>query len=285
MSEHQLRQTGIDILGALPWSSHICLFYETAQDLIDILARYFTVALKDGEACIWAASPPVGRRRAIRELRRALPDFDGYASQGQIEIVPGHEWYLRDTGFDARRVIRNWHAKLDAALSKGFTGLRVSGNAFWFEQEHARMFRTYERMLDRAVEGRPMLLLCSYRLRSAKAVDVLDAARAHHFTIARRAGEWEFLETPAFALSKKKVVKQEAPFDILGRPNAMLRRLTPRERVVLRQIVNGTSTKETARRLEVSPRTVEFHRANILRKLRVRNVAGLVGKVLGASGE
>ncbi len=57
--------------------------------------------------------------------------------------------------------------------------------------------------------------------------------------------------------------------------------LTPRERVALSQIVRGASSKEAARMLGISPRTVEFHRANVMRKLGARNTADLVRKVLG----
>jgi DNA-binding NarL/FixJ family response regulator len=64
-----------------------------------------------------------------------------------------------------------------------------------------------------------------------------------------------------------------------------LLKLTPRERVALAQIIKGASTKEAARNLNISPRTVEFHRANILRKLGVRNVAELIRKVIGGAGD
>jgi two-component system response regulator FixJ len=57
---------------------------------------------------------------------------------------------------------------------------------------------------------------------------------------------------------------------------AELERLTPREREVLEQIVNGASSKEAGRTLSISPRTVEVHRANIMAKLGARNVADLV---------
>jgi DNA-binding CsgD family transcriptional regulator len=58
--------------------------------------------------------------------------------------------------------------------------------------------------------------------------------------------------------------------------------ITPRERAVLAQIAAGASSKESARRLGISPRTVEFHRANILRKLGAKNTADLMRVVLAA---
>jgi PAS domain S-box-containing protein len=58
--------------------------------------------------------------------------------------------------------------------------------------------------------------------------------------------------------------------------------LSPRERATLVQIVNGASNKEAARALGISPRTIEFHRANLMRKLGAANVAELVAIVLGA---
>jgi DNA-binding CsgD family transcriptional regulator len=57
--------------------------------------------------------------------------------------------------------------------------------------------------------------------------------------------------------------------------------LTPREREVLALIVTGASNKEAGRRLDISPRTVESHRARIMEKLGARNAADLVGIVLG----
>ena len=57
--------------------------------------------------------------------------------------------------------------------------------------------------------------------------------------------------------------------------------LTPREKDVLAQITGGASNKEAGRRLAISPRTVEVHRARIMEKLGARNAAELVGVVLG----
>jgi DNA-binding CsgD family transcriptional regulator len=50
--------------------------------------------------------------------------------------------------------------------------------------------------------------------------------------------------------------------------------------VTLAQIVRGASSKEAGRLLGISPRTVEFHRANIMEKLGAKNTVDLVRRVL-----
>ncbi|ABD89613.1 LuxR C-terminal-related transcriptional regulator [Rhodopseudomonas palustris] len=57
-------------------------------------------------------------------------------------------------------------------------------------------------------------------------------------------------------------------------------RLTPREREVLKLISGGSTNKEGALQLSISPRTYESHRAQIMRKLGARNAADLLRKVL-----
>jgi DNA-binding CsgD family transcriptional regulator len=52
--------------------------------------------------------------------------------------------------------------------------------------------------------------------------------------------------------------------------------LTPRERAVLNQIRRGASSREVGETLGVSARTIEFHRANIMRKLGVQKIVDLM---------
>jgi len=58
------------------------------------------------------------------------------------------------------------------------------------------------------------------------------------------------------------------------------KRLTRREREVLRLISEGFSNKQGALRMQISPRTFESHRAEAMRKLGARNTADLVRAAL-----
>ena len=59
--------------------------------------------------------------------------------------------------------------------------------------------------------------------------------------------------------------------------------LTRREREVLEQFASGASNKEAGRTLGISPRTIEDHRANIMKKLGARNAADLIRIVMTAA--
>ena len=56
--------------------------------------------------------------------------------------------------------------------------------------------------------------------------------------------------------------------------------LTAREYEVALNLCKGLTSKEIALELQVSPRTIDIHRANLLRKYKVRNVAELLTKIL-----
>ncbi len=83
LDANQLRNTGLAPVGNRSWGTHICLFYETPQDLYDVHVDYFGPGLADGEYCIWALSDPINREHAIEALRKSVPNFDKYLQNGQ----------------------------------------------------------------------------------------------------------------------------------------------------------------------------------------------------------
>ncbi len=71
---------------------------------------------------------------------------------------------------------------------------------------------------------------------------------------------------------------QSAPKDAT---NPGLRTLTPRENEILDRLVEGLTNKQIARALDISPRTVEAHRASIMDKTRAKNFSQLIRMKIG----
>src|ERR1039458_3805431 len=72
----KLRSSGIVSVGDVPWGTHFCHFYETPEDLLDILIPYFKAGLENNEFCMWIVCDPVTEVDGRQALRNAVPEFD-----------------------------------------------------------------------------------------------------------------------------------------------------------------------------------------------------------------
>jgi PAS domain S-box-containing protein len=209
----EFRETGISEVGDVPWGTHFCLFYETRDDLLDILIPYFTTGLENNEFCVWLVFEPFDEEEARAAVRAGVPDGDRRLRAGDIEIIPHKEWYLRDGQFDLERVIRSWEAKLGQALQQGYSGMRVNCNGVWLTGNARQTLSEYEGWLHGMIAGQRILVLCSYPLDRAKASEMFDIANAHQFAIARRHGEWDMVETPELRETKREVKRLNAQLE------------------------------------------------------------------------
>lgn len=269
------RHTGIGFLGSAPWRGHICLFYETKEDLLHVVTPYLKAGLASKEFCMWAVPEVLTEDEAKQALSQAVADFDRHLTDRSIEIFPAREWYAAGGRFDLKRMIDGWREKLGDALSRGYKGLRVSGDTAWLESKDWEDFSTYEREFDEAFAGCSMTALCTYPLGQSRGVDVLNVARIHQFTMALRKGDWEVIQTKGPETGKATERLSEAEH-AASHLYAKLATLTARERMIFDQIIAGASSKELGGRLGISSRTVDFHRTNILRKLGAKNTADLL---------
>lgn len=101
---------------------------------------------------------------------------------------------------------------------------------------------------------------------------------------ALKCGAFDFLQKPfsprdlldrvhaALELSRKNLLRSQV--DEAHR--VLFLTLTNREMEVVDLVVAGNSSKVIARLLDISPKTVDIHRANIMRKLNVHTVAEIV---------
>ncbi len=194
------RSSGIPVVGDLPWGSHFCQFYQTQKDMIDIVVPYFRAGLENNEMCIWVTSDFLTTGDALNALTSGVPDFERYHANGQIEVFPYTDWYLKGGSFDLERTLAMWMAKHDEALSRGFTGLRVSGNPYWIDNKTDwDDFAAYEAAINEVIGGTKLLVLCTYSLQKCGVVEILDVVKNHEFALAMNQGTWQVVNMPVRA--------------------------------------------------------------------------------------
>ncbi|MFB3888167.1 MAG: MEDS domain-containing protein [Candidatus Bathyarchaeia archaeon] len=202
-----LRSFGIGLVGSIPWGTHLCQFYESKQDLIDILVPYFAEGLRSNEFCMWITSPPLEVAEAKEAMREAVPDLDAYIQKGQMEIVSYGDWYLLGGKFDSNRVLQGWVQKENNALKRGFDGLRLSGNTFWVERSLWQSFVDYEEAVNLVIGQHKMLALCTYCLPTCSGTDVMDVVRNHAGTLVKQADRWYLVEDAARRMAANGALK------------------------------------------------------------------------------
>lgn len=160
-----------------------------------------------------------------------------------------------------------------------------------------RCFRSGDAFLDQADELDAGVLLHGYRSPADSDTDVLSAIRGDAGKFATiilsetrdvalavetmKAGAFDFVLKPFEPARLLLIV--EAAFVRLERGSAAsaraarakagIARLSPREADVLAGLTRGGSNKAIASELDLSPRTIEIHRANMMAKLGVDSVA------------
>jgi hypothetical protein len=193
--EKEFRKTGIDIIGDAPWGTHLCQFYETREDLVNILVPYFKAGLENNEFCMWITSEPLKVEDAKAELKKVVKNLDHFIKKGQIEILDYSEWYTKSGKFDANNVLQGWVEKENQALKRGYDGLRLSGNTFWLAKRDWRNFTDYEEEVNNVIRKYRMIAICTYSLGQCGASEVIDVVSNHQFALIRREGKWVIIES------------------------------------------------------------------------------------------
>jgi signal transduction histidine kinase len=229
-----LRKTGVNGISNVPWGTHFCMFYESKEDLINILVPYFKAGLENNEFCMWVTSEPLNTEEAEKALRLTLPNIDVYLEKGQLEIIPYNEWYIIEGEFDSDRVLNGWVNKLNNSQDNGFDGLRLTGNTSWLEKNDWNNFVDYEEEVDSILINYPMIAMCTYSIDKCNASEIIEVVNNHEFALVKRQGEWTQFES-----TKKKKMKEalndneqrfaEAKriFDVLETLPTMICLLTP----------------------------------------------------------
>ena len=205
-------KTGLDIIGEVPWGTHFCQFYQTKDDLLEILIPYFKAGLEGNEFGMWVTADPLTPADAREAMVKAMPDFASYLEKGRIEILPHTEWYLKGGSFNLNRVLDGWVSKLDQAMAQGCSGMRVTGNTAWLERRDWDGFAEYETAINSVIGKYRMMALCTYWLDKCSATDVMDVIRNHEFALIRKGSRWEVIENAAYKQAQQALLESERKY-------------------------------------------------------------------------
>src|ERR1700731_3988324 len=201
----EMRKTGVDVVGDIPWGTHFWLFYETRADLLEPLVSYCKAGLENQEFCLWAVAAPLTGEDVTHALKRAVPDFDRYLNDQSIEIVLARDWYLQNGRFDRVRVTGGWNEKLARASARGYAGVRVTGDSAWLEKQDWKNFCDYDDSINQSIVNQRLTVLCTYPLAAFGAAEILDVVRTHQFAVTNRRGTWDVVETAGHKQAKAEI--------------------------------------------------------------------------------
>jgi len=266
-SGQELRDTGLEAVGKVPWGAHFGIFYETKQDLLDILVPYFRAGVESNELCVCYGGSyefhtiPEAKRRLSKEL----PGLDDLIECGKVEILARKDWFGVAGNISIHKTLDRFQKKLDYALQRGFSGLRFHGSSPWLKLRVGENgFRDYEQKLDLLLADQPAICVCTFPLFLTGADQILDAARTHQFALTVRHEKWKKVKICDMADARRQAWKGK------------LQQLTFRQREVLQLLAEEKNAKEIASIMEISGKTVESHRLQLMRRLKIDNLPGLV---------
>lgn len=105
------------------WGERLCYCHRDEDELLALLLPYFRRGLAEGERCLWLAhAPPPHVEFAVATLTA------GQYSPDQLEILRPGEWRNKP-GF--------WMREAERALSEGYAGLRLCGEALELDESTA----------------------------------------------------------------------------------------------------------------------------------------------------
>lgn len=180
-----LRETGIDIIGDVPWGTHICFLYNSKEEIFEIVGPYIKEGLNNNELCVWIYSDNTSFIEAKDSIKEHVLDVDQYIEKGQLRIFSYKEWYLINGSFNEKGVIRRWDEIYEYAVNYGYDGLRVAGDTSWLRKDEFRIFAKYEKSLNRIVPRKAFIVNCLYDINKSAFDDYIEIVRDHGIVITK----------------------------------------------------------------------------------------------------
>src|SRR6187431_882541 len=108
--------SGIPGVGEVDWGKHICHFYRSRRELVQVVLKYILAGLRNNERCIFGAGAPFYAEELKTELLRTVRTT-GPLREDQLTLFDHHEWYVHNALKDPVRDLLRIETQ---ALNDGF---------------------------------------------------------------------------------------------------------------------------------------------------------------------
>lgn len=242
----------------------ICHLYENDSECYEIAANYFVHGIKAGSPCVY-----ISDRRAPEELLKRI-EGHGVARHGSPNGRPFEELLIGSHSKKPRRaddIIALIEKGLDRVIGEGKNTVRalmvLNGDPFFFLTDSERLLMKAH--LNRICLEKPVVMMNQYSIERISSKELLSIFKTHPTIVERNL----VFKSPLYTDPGEILREGQSELD-------KFKMLSRKEKKILGLITSGFSNSAIAKELSISIKTVETHRANIMKKLGIHNLVDLV---------
>jgi len=169
-----------------PKGIHMCLFYSTEQERVDVISRFLQAGLRAGErVCYFVGSlPPEGLTSRLADLGI---DISKEEATRQLLCATTKSAYYPKGLFDPDSMLETLKAFYSASLEGGFSGVRGVGEMNWALEDipGADRLVEYEARFNTELKKTPLTSICQYNINLFDGRTIMDILRLHPAVILR----------------------------------------------------------------------------------------------------
>ena len=251
-------------LNSLKEHEHACHIYENDSECYEIASNYFIHAIKCRETCVFI-SDRAAPEQLINRLEGHGIIHGKNAGKRAFEEIIIDKHLIQPLRTDA--LLAYIENRIDKVLEKGSKPLRIlmmikSDPFFVLTDSEKLWIKAY---LNKICLEKPIAMMTQFNIEKISSRDLLSIFKTHP-TIVEKG---QVYKSPLYTDPGKIIMGREKEID-------KLKILSSKEKKILSLITNGLSNSGVARELSISIKTVETHRANIMKKLDIHNLVDLV---------
>ncbi len=243
-------------------ADRMCHVYSNSTEKLDIGANFLIHGIKNREKCIYI-SDRIIPKEFINRLSAAGIDPHKARKDGQLKEITIPRKQQEE--MKAPDSFISFLAPVIEDISKNSNiKLRILKTREGLLYNHDNLLRR-EALFDKFSSDKPVVYLCQHDIKKIGSQDLMSLFSTHRMIVFHN----NLYDSPFYTPPEEILEK-------LRQTSSKYELLTNKEREILRFIVNGCSNNEIADDISISVRTVETHRANVMRKLEINKLVDLV---------